>query len=113
MGAWLAAGFFWLAIQYYVIPLYIEQEVKSYRIAVKNAALIAGANPLFTLLLLIFSGALLALSTLVIAPLFVLGGLLFWVLPGTEGAVNRIAAYRVRLEAENAKEQNKPPKKSS
>ena len=91
-GKWLVVGlgFFWIAIQFYVFPFYIEQEVKSYRIAFKNAALIAGANPLFTLILLIVSVALLGVSILVIPPLFVLGGLLFWVMPGTEGVVNRI-----------------------
>lgn len=110
MGAWLAAGFFWLVVQFYVFPFYIEQEVKSFRVALKNAALIAGAHPLFTLLLLVFSVGLIALSTLVIAPLFVLGGLLFWVMPGTEGVINRIAVYRVRLEAEEAKGKNKTHK---
>jgi hypothetical protein len=103
MGLWLAATLFWSAIQFYTIPFYIEQEVKSFRIALKNAALIAGANPLFTLLLLIVSGGLLALSTLVVPPLFVIGGLIFWVLPGTEGVVNRIGAFRKRMEAEEAK----------
>ena len=113
MGLWLAVAFFWVAVQFYVIPFYIEQEVKSFRIAVKNAALVAGANPLFTLLLLVFSLALLAVSTLVIAPLFVLGGVLFWVLPGTEGAVNRIAVYRARMEAEESKKQGKPTRNRS
>jgi hypothetical protein len=103
MGLWLAAALFWVATQFYVIPFYIEQEVKSFRIALKNAALIAGANPLFTLLLLIVAGALLALSLLVVPPLFVIGGLIFWVLPGTEGAVNRIESFRKRMELEEAK----------
>ncbi len=113
MGAWLAAGFFWLVVQFYVFPFYIEQEVKSFRVALKNAALIAGAHPLFTLLLLVFAAGLVALSTLVIPPLGVLGGLLFWVMPGTEGVVNRIAAYRVRLEAEATKGQPKARQRSS
>jgi hypothetical protein len=109
MGLWLAAALFWIAIQFYAIPFYIEQEVKSFRIALKNAALIAGANPIFTLLLLIVAVALLALSTLVLPPLFVIGGLVFWALPGTEGAVDRIAAFRKRMEAEEAKQKRNTP----
>jgi hypothetical protein len=107
MGAWLAAGIFWTAIQFYVFPFYIEQETKSWKIALKNAALIAGANPLFTLLLLIFAGALLALSILVIPPLFVLLGLLIWVMTGTEAVTNRVAMYRTRMQAEQEKKQPK------
>ena len=109
MGLWLAAALFWVAIQFYVIPFYIEQEVKSFRIALKNAALIAGANPLYTLLLLIVAGALLALSLFVIPPLFVIGGLIFWVLPGTEGTVNRIESFRKRMELEEAKKKKDMP----
>src|SRR4030095_6849640 len=37
MGAWLAAGLFWLAIQFYVFPFYIEQESKSWRVALRNS----------------------------------------------------------------------------
>jgi Na+-transporting methylmalonyl-CoA/oxaloacetate decarboxylase gamma subunit len=103
MGAWLAAGMFWVAIQFYVFPFYVEQETKSWRVAFKNAALIAGANPLFTLILLIVTAALLVLSVGLIPPVFVLLGLLIWVMTGTEAVVNRIAAYRTRLEAESKK----------
>jgi hypothetical protein len=100
MGAWLAAGLFWMAIQFYVFPFYIEQETKSWRVALRNAALIAGANPLFTLVLLIVAVAFLALSLLVVPPLFVLLGLLLWVMPGTQAVINRIEAYRKKLEAD-------------
>ena len=100
MGAWLAAGIFWTAIQFYVIPFYVEQEAKSWRVAFKNAALVAGANPLFTFLLLVVTSAVLILSIGVLPPLFVLLGLLIWVMVGTQGVVNRVAMYRSRMEGQ-------------
>ncbi|HEY3288897.1 MAG TPA: hypothetical protein VGK87_02090, partial [Anaerolineae bacterium] len=107
MGAWLAAGIFWTAIQFYVIPFYVEQEDKSWRIAFKNGAIVAGANPLFTFLLLVITLAVLGLSLLLLPPVFVLLGLLLWVMVGTQGVINRVAMYRSRLETEEAKKQQK------
>jgi hypothetical protein len=109
MGAWLAAGLFWVAIQLYVFPFYVEQETKSWRVALRNAALIAGANPLFTLILLIIALALVGVSLAVIPPLFVLLGLVIWTMIGTEAVVNRIAAYRTRMEAEAEANKKKTP----
>jgi hypothetical protein len=107
MGAWLAAGIFWTAIQFYAIPFYVEQESKSWRIAFKNAALVAGANPLFTFLLLVVTSVVLILSIGLLPPLFVLLGLLIWVMVGTQGVVNRVAMYRSRMENEEAKKKVK------
>lgn len=45
-GAWLAAGLFWLVIQFYVAAFYTEQETKRWRTALRNTAVVAGANPL-------------------------------------------------------------------
>ncbi|MCL4505124.1 MAG: hypothetical protein M1434_04000 [Chloroflexi bacterium] len=103
IGAWLAAGIFWTAIQFYAFPFYIEQELKSWRIAFKNAALVAGANPLFTLILLLVAAALLALSIGLLPPLFVLLGLLIWAMISTQGVVNRVAVYRARMATEEEK----------
>ena len=103
VGAWLAAGVFWIAIQFYAFPFYIEQEVKSWRIAFKNAALVAGANPLFTLVLLAVAATLLALSIGFLPPLFILLGLLIWAMVGTQGVINRVASYRERIAAAEEK----------
>ena len=103
MGAWLAALFFWTAIQFYVFPFYIEQENKSWRIALKNAALVAGANPIFTLVLFVVAAALTIFSMVVVPPLFVLLGLVFWVMIGTQAIINRVAKYRARLEEQPVK----------
>jgi hypothetical protein len=108
MGAWLALGLFWTAIQFYVFPFFVEQEYKSWRIALKNAALVAGANPLFTLILVALAVALLTLSIAIIPPLFVLLGLVIWTMISTEGVINRVALYRAKMEAEQEKKLAKP-----
>lgn len=100
-GAWLAAFFFWIVINFYAFAFYMEQQDKRWRVAVRNAALVAGANPLFTLVVLIAAGALLILS-LVLTPLFVLLGLSVWALFGSEAVVNRVNVYRNRMEADGA-----------
>ena len=102
-GAWLAALLFWTSIQFYVFPFYIEQETKSWKVALRNGALVAGANPLFTLILLIVAIALLVLSLGIVPPLFVLVGWLFWVMTGSEAIANRVKAYRDRVEADELK----------
>jgi hypothetical protein len=107
-GVWLAAMMFWVSVHFYVFPFYIEQETKSWRVAVRNAALVAGANPLFTFILLVVSGALVGVSLLVVPPLFVLLGWLFWVMTGNEAVLNRIQSFRDRQAAEEKKKKAKP-----
>ncbi len=107
-GAWLAALIFWVAIQFYAFPFYVEQEVKSWKVALRNGALVAGANPIYTLILLIVVFALLGLSLLIVPPLFVLVGWLLWVMTGSEAVADRVKAYRDRLEAEERKKNPGP-----
>ncbi len=111
-GAWLAAIAFWVSMQFYVFPFYIEQETKSWKVAVRNAALVAGANPLFTLVLVALAAALTAVALLVVPPLFVLLGWLFWAMTGNEAVINRIQAFRNRLETEQKKKQPQAPKRN-
>lgn len=103
-GAWLAGMMFWVAVQFYVFPFYVEQEIKSWKVALQNGALIAGANPVFTLVLLVVVLALLAVSLGIVPPVFVLLGWLFWVMSGSEAVADRVKAYRDRLEAEERKQ---------
>ena len=98
-GAWLAAAFFWLVINFYVFAFYMEQQDRRWRVAVRNSALVAGANPLFTLVLLIVAGLLLIVS-LAVTPLFVLLGLSIWAMFGSEAVVNRVNVYRRRMESQ-------------
>ena len=98
-GAWLALGLFWLAISFYVMAFYAEQEAKRWRTALRNSALIAASNPLFTLTLLIFVGLLMGLS-LLLTPVFILLGLAVWTMFGSEAVVNRVNAFRERIKAD-------------
>ena len=96
-GAWLAVGFMWTAVQFYVYAFYIEQEDKRWRIAIRNAALIAGANPLYTVLLIFFTTLILILVGGIIPPVLALLGMVFWVMVGTTAVLDRISAYRKRM----------------
>ena len=98
-GAWLALGLFWLAISFYVTAFYAEQENKSWRVALRNAAVIAAANPIFTLTLLVITGIVMTLS-LLLTPVFILLGLSVWVMFGSEAVVDRVNAFRKRMETE-------------
>ena len=98
-GAWLAAMVFWTALQLYVIPFYVEQETKRWRTAFRNAALIAGANPFMTVIVLVLTVAFLVISALLAPPVLVVFGPIIWVMMGTTGVVNRITAYRAAEEA--------------
>lgn len=98
-GAWLAVAFFWFVVNFYVWAFFMEQEDKRWRVALRNSALVAGANPLFTVMLLIVVGLLMVLS-LVLTPLFVLLGLAIWAMFGSEAVVNRVNVYRKRIEAQ-------------
>jgi uncharacterized membrane protein YesL len=97
-GAWLAALLLWLAANFYVVPFYFEQQDRRWRVALRNAILIVGAHPLFTLVILVIVGLLMALS-LLITPLFILLGLAIWALFGSEAVVNRVNVYRQRMQA--------------
>jgi uncharacterized membrane protein YesL len=100
-GAWLAALLFWLIANFFVSPLYLEQQDRRWRVALRNAILIAGANPLFTLVVLVATGLLMALS-LLITPLFVFLGPAIWALFGSEAVVNRVNFYRQRMQAKES-----------
>jgi uncharacterized membrane protein YesL len=100
-GAWFAALLLTQAVQFYAYPLYFEQEVKSWRLAIRNAALVAGANPLYTGVLLIVALAL-TLITLLFAPLLFVLGLAVWTMFANTAAVDRVAKYRKRAEATDA-----------
>ncbi|GIV85441.1 MAG: hypothetical protein KatS3mg052_2448 [Candidatus Roseilinea sp.] len=96
-GAWLAALFFWVAINFYIGAFYMEQQDRRWRVALRNSALVAGASPLFTLTLLAIAVACMAVS-LAMTPLFVLLGLSTWAMLGSEAVVNRVNRYRKRME---------------
>lgn len=66
---WIYATYVWLSMQIYILPLLIEQETKSVKYILRNAALLALDNPLVTftlvLLFLVLTGVSLGLPILV------------------------------------------------
>ncbi|MGB9594335.1 MAG: hypothetical protein ACPL7R_09405 [Anaerolineae bacterium] len=50
---WAFVGFVWLGIQFYLLPLLVDQRDKSLRALFKNAAILAVSRPLFNLVLLV------------------------------------------------------------
>lgn len=99
-AAWLAALLFWNAVQFYMFPFLVAQDDKRWRVALRNSALTAGANPLFTLFLLILSGALVGLS-LAALPLFFFFGMVVVVMPANTAMLDRVAEFQ-RRHAESA-----------
>jgi uncharacterized membrane protein YesL len=87
-GAWLAAMLFVFGIQFYVMPFLVEQEDKSIRTALRNSALVAGANPLYTFVLLL-TGVL---------PLFLLFGCSLWTMFANAAVHDRITEVNKRRE---------------
>lgn len=98
-GAWMALLLFWLVIQFYVYAFFVEQEDKRWRVAVRNAALVSAANPVFTGIMLLVASIIVGLS-LLLTPVFVLLGPAAWIMFGTGAVVNRVNLYRERLKAE-------------
>lgn len=110
-GAWLAAGVFWMAIQLFVIPFFVEQENKRWRTALRNAILISGANPFMTLILLALTVVLLVASALLAPPLLVVFGPILWIMVGTTAVVDRVTAYRKSQEEAGASDAEKTPER--
>lgn len=106
-GAWMALLLFWVVIQFYIYAFYVEQEDKRWRVALRNSALVAAANPFFTAVILLCTVIIVGLS-LALTPVFVLLGLATWVMLGTGAVVNRVALYRERLKADAAKQDSLP-----
>jgi uncharacterized membrane protein YesL len=102
-GVWLAALVFVFAVQFYLLPFWMAQEDKRVRVALRNSALVAAANPLYTLTLLL-AGVVLTLLFLTLFPMFVLFGLTVWTMFGSSAVADRVA--HVRQRAEQARREN-------
>ncbi len=79
------------------MPFLVEQEDKSIRTALRNSALVAGANPLYTFVLLL-TGVLLTGLFLVLLPLFLLFGCSLWTMFANAAVHDRIAEVNKRRE---------------
>lgn len=102
-GAWMALTLFWIVIQFYIYPFYVEQEDKRWRIALRNAALVSAANPVFTFVVLVIACILVGIS-LALTPVFVLLGLAVWAMFGTGAVINRVNLYREKIKADTTKQ---------
>lgn len=96
-AAWLAGLLFWNAVQFYVFPYMIVQDDKRWLVALRNSALTAGANPLFTLILLVLSSVLVGLS-IGAGPLFFFFGFIVVVMPANTAVLDRVADFQRRHE---------------
>lgn len=90
--ALLSVGFLWLAMQLYVWPFLLVQEDQRLRIALKNAAFLALASPLYTLTLLAGAALAVVLSVVTIAPL-ALFLTSFLALLGNRAVLERLQAF--------------------
>ena len=110
-AAWLAALLFWNAVQFYMFPFLVAQDDKRWLIALRNSALTAGANPLFTLFLLVISGMLVGLS-LAVLPLFFFFGMVVVVMPANTAMLDRVAEFQRRHAESSARAQPDGSKRS-
>lgn len=95
-GAWLSAGFFWLVVQLFVTPFYAQQEDKSWRTALRNTVIIAGTNPIYTLVVLLITLLLMALCLVLFPPMLVFLGHAWWCMVGNTALVDRVEAHLAR-----------------
>jgi uncharacterized membrane protein YesL len=94
-GAWLALLLFWHAIQFYVFPFFMAQKLPSWRLALRNSALVAGANPLYTVFMLA-AGVVLTVLFLFLLPMFVLFGVCLWTMFANMAVADRVRYVRER-----------------
>lgn len=115
LGIVIMFGLLWFCTQFYALPFFFEQEVKSLFVAMRNGLLTTLASPFFLFPLLIVILLVIALSTLLIIPLFLgLPALIPFL--GFRGLTNRLEAFGLRerektpreLEAEESDRLNAP-----
>ena len=92
-GLYLAALGVWLLLQLYLLPFLFEQEIPRLRLALRNAAVLLGANIPFSLAFaLLLLAALLAGATLFLVTLA--AGSVFLSLAANHAVLDRLAAHR-------------------
>ncbi|HBY93294.1 MAG TPA: hypothetical protein DEP84_04885 [Chloroflexi bacterium] len=91
-GIWVTLFILWVAVNLYVMPLYLLQTDQRLRLSYRNAALLAVSDPLTTFVLLVLLVLLFVLLSQVALPLILL-------LPPFTALVGAIAV-RLRLEKE-------------
>jgi uncharacterized membrane protein YesL len=100
-------GLAWLIVQFYALPYLMEQERKHLGIALRNGLFTALAAPGYTVAVAGMAGLTVALSVIVVVPLF-LGGLCLIAALGNRAVRERVETYRVR-EREYDEASKRPP----
>jgi len=88
----LGFSLLWIAMQFYIPPFLIEQEDKRLRLALRNAAFLALATPIYTLTLLFIAALVITLSLAAILPVavFTMG---FLSLLGNRATIERLSTF--------------------
>jgi hypothetical protein len=96
-GLYVAALAAWLLLQLYALPFLFEQEAPSVRTALRNGAVMMGANVGFTAALGLMLVVLLCLGAILFF-LSLAGGAVFLALVGNHAVLDRLAAGRRPME---------------
>lgn len=97
----VAALVLWALLQLYALALLFEQEQPRVGQALRNAAVMALKNPLYSLTLVLIAGILCGLSLLLIVVNFLLGPMFFAFL-GRRAVMDRVAAWRAQTTTRRA-----------
>ena len=92
-GLYLAGLGVWLLLQLYVLPFLFEQESPSLRLALRNGAVMMGANIRFSAALGILASIVLLAGTALFLVTLAAGGV-FLALVGNHAVLNRLATHR-------------------
>ena len=93
----------WILTQFYGLPFFFEQEVKSLKIALRNGLFTTLASPFFSLILLVIILLVVVLSSVFIIPTFLgLPGLI--PMMGFRALQNRLETFGIRKPEKSPKE---------
>ncbi len=94
-GIILMSGLLWYCVQFYTLAFFMEQEMKSVFVAMRNGLLTTLASPFFLIPILIVVVLVIALSGLFLIPLFLgLPGVIPFL--GFRAVVNRLESFGLR-----------------
>jgi uncharacterized membrane protein YesL len=85
----------WLIVQFYAIPYFMEQHDQRLQVAFRNSFFTIFKSPLFTLVISLFAGFVMATSLITIVLMF-LGGPCLIAILGNRAVLNRLEAFGVR-----------------
>ena len=93
-GLWIAAAAFWLAIQLYYWPMFLQQEKPNMLLAWKNAAFLFLANPFYGFFIVCFTLVLAVVCVGLVLP-FIFVGMTVVALLGNNAAQTFLVALKV------------------